>query len=119
MLNVGPNNAEIVVSNQQHRLINVPSSRLVDRNNYKLDVAVNPQGSGKSIYNSFQSRMVVATTSKGGDSKAFDSSPHLTVFEEGPSYRMHTYNTRKSLIQSQDTFADSLKRLSDVRLAID
>ena len=110
---LGVDNAEILASNQPP-MLNIPSSKLADRGGYKLDI-VKPEVSGRSMYSSFHGRMVAG----GRDDKMFDSSPRLTAFEGGPSHRMHTYNTRKSVIQSQDNLADSLRRLSDFRLMID
>lgn len=117
LLLLGVDHAEILASNRPP-MINIPSSRLADRAGYKLDMAVKPDISGRSTYNSFQSRMALPA-GRGGDLKLAESSPRLAAFGGGPSHRMHTYNTRRSVIQSQDNLADSLKRLSDFRLMID
>lgn len=99
--------------------MNIPSSRITNRAGYRTDAAMKPEPSGRSIHNSYQLPREIAPNAQTDGAKMFDSSPHLTVFEGGPSHRMHTYNTRKSAIQSQDNLVDSLKRLSDVRLMLD
>ena len=118
LLNTGSSTAEVLASSPLHP-INVPSSRAEERAGYKMDAAIKPTASGGSIHDPFQQRLIVPSGKAGEDSKMFDSSPHLTVFEGGPSHRTHTYNTRRSVIQSQDNLADSLQRLGEFRLVVD
>lgn len=113
---LGMDHAEILASNHPP-MLNIPSSKRAERAGYKLDLAVKPEVAGRSMYNSYHGRLA-APSGRGGD-KTFDSSPRTTAFEGGPSHRMHTYNTRKSMIHSQDNLVDSLRRLSDFRLMID
>lgn len=75
--------------------------------------------SGGSMYNSFRNRGTVPGGKAGEDPKMYESSPRLMAFEDGPSHRMHTFNTRKSQIQPHGTLNNSLKRLGEFRHMID
>ena len=71
----------------------------------------------KKTSNSF-SRKLQDFTSNDVEAKLLDSNTSIKLprQESGPQYRMHTYNTRKSLLNSQENFTNNIEKLDEFRM---